>query len=127
MIFFSVFYSRGFSKSSLDSLQPLPERPEEQAPLSYYKKLPPTRGETRGEYNADSIIDTDTLLSPPSSPTITRNSLHQSTDSLNRSDSLSESNSWSVSTGNLTGRTSVYSWGNDDVSDSTASFKIFVV
>ena len=37
-------------------------------------------------------------------------------DSSRYHSELSDSNMWSVCTGNLTGRSSVNSWGNDDVS-----------
>ena len=103
-------YSRGISKSSIDSLQPLPERPEEQVRLAYYGKLPSTK--------QDSLDASDFEYRGLESPLpIDKESecLRESLDSSRDQSELSDSNTWSVCTGNLTGRSSVYSWGNDDV------------
>eukprot|EP00112_Aurelia_sp_Birch-Aquarium-sp1_P014523 Seg3142.1 transcript_id=Seg3142.1/GoldUCD/mRNA.D3Y31 product="Protein FAM149A" protein_id=Seg3142.1/GoldUCD/D3Y31 len=107
---------RGISKSSIDGLQPLPERPEEQVPLSYYGKLPATK---RDSFD-DSIFNGTRIASPCPLDT-DRDHSRESLDSSRDQSELSDSNSWSVCTGNLTGRSSVYSWGNDDEFDRQAS------
>ncbi|XP_048578272.1 protein FAM149B1 isoform X2 [Nematostella vectensis] len=94
---------RGFSsRGGFETLHPLPERPEESVPLSYLETV-------REAINSYRTSDT----SGRSSPTTDH------TNSLNNS--LWASNSWSTNTGNLTGRSSVYSWGNDDEFDRQAS------
>ena len=108
-IFILFHFSRGISKSSIDSLQPLPERPEEQ--LSYYGKLPATRRDSFDEFPLNtSGIDSPLPLESE------RSSFRDDLDSGRNHSELSDSNTWSVCTGNLTGRSSVNSWGNDDVS-----------
>ncbi|XP_065053169.1 protein FAM149B1-like isoform X2 [Rhopilema esculentum] len=107
---------RGISKSSIDSLQPLPERPEEQVRLAYYGKLPSTK--------QDSLDASDFEYRGLESPLpLDKESecLRESLDSSRDQSELSDSNTWSVCTGNLTGRSSVYSWGNDDEFDRQAS------
>lgn len=111
LINYLFFLRRGISKSSIDGLQPLPERPEEQVPLSYYGKLPATK---RDSFD-DSIFNGTRIASPCPLDT-DRDHSRESLDSSRDQSELSDSNSWSVCTGNLTGRSSVYSWGNDDVS-----------
>ena len=104
--------SRGISKSSIDNLQPLPERPEEQDRLSDYGRLPP--GRKRDGFDEYSFggarIDSPLPLESE------RGSVQDDLDSSRNHSELSDSNMWSVCTGNLTGRSSVNSWGNDDVS-----------
>lgn len=91
-------FSRGFSsRGGYESLYPLLEKPEETIPLSYLETV-------REAINSYRTSDG----SGRSSPTT------ENTYSLNNS--LWASNTWSTNTGNLTGRSSVYSWGNDDVS-----------
>ena len=93
----SFICSRGISHNSVDALHPLPERPEESLPLSYI--------ETVRNGNFTSFMpDTSGRSSPTTdhTPSIVNSFL--------------ESNTWSTNTGNLTGRSSVYSWGNEDVS-----------
>ena len=92
-----LFNSRGFSsQGSFDSLHPLPEKPEESLPLSYLETV-------REAINSYRTPDTSGCSSPTT----------DNTGSFNNS--LSASQTWSTNTGNLTGRSSVYSWGNDDV------------
>ncbi|KAJ7391677.1 hypothetical protein OS493_017374 [Desmophyllum pertusum] len=93
---------RGFAHSSVDALHPLPERPEESLPLSYIETV-------RSGNFANFTPDT----SGRSSPTT------DNTPSI--ANGLSESNTWSTNTGILTGRSSVYSWGNEDEFDRQAS------
>lgn len=95
IIFF--IFSRGIAHSSVDALHPLPERPEESLPLSYIETV------RNGNFTS---FTPDT--SGRSSPTT------DNTPSI--VNSFSESNTWSTNTGILTGRSSVYSWGNEDVS-----------
>ncbi|XP_065053186.1 protein FAM149B1-like isoform X4 [Rhopilema esculentum] len=111
-----LLQGRGISKSSIDSLQPLPERPEEQVRLAYYGKLPSTK--------QDSLDASDFEYRGLESPLpLDKESecLRESLDSSRDQSELSDSNTWSVCTGNLTGRSSVYSWGNDDEFDRQAS------
>ena len=90
-------FSRGIAHNSVDALHPLPERPEESLPLSYI--------ETVRNGNFTSLMpDTSGRSSP----------ITDHTSSV--VNSFCESNTWSTNTGNLTGRSSVYSWGNEDVS-----------
>lgn len=96
-VWFYFIVSRGFAHSSVDALHPLPERPEESLPLSYIETV-------RSGNFANFTPDT----SGRSSPTT------DNTPSI--ANGLSESNTWSTNTGILTGRSSVYSWGNEDVS-----------
>ncbi|XP_020604881.1 protein FAM149B1-like isoform X2 [Orbicella faveolata] len=93
---------RGIAHNSVDALHPLPERPEESLPLSYI--------ETVRNGNFTSFMpDTSGRSSPTTdhTPSIVN--------------SFCESNTWSTNTGNLTGRSSVYSWGNEDEFDRQAS------
>lgn len=99
-VVFCLSCSRGFSsRGGFESLYPLPEKPEESIPLSYLE----TVQEAINSYRTSDG-------SGCSSPTT------DNTNSLNNS--LWASNTWSTNTGNLTGRSSVYSWGNDDVSEN---------
>ncbi|XP_031562339.1 protein FAM149A-like, partial [Actinia tenebrosa] len=98
-----ILRGRGFSsRGGFESLYPLPEKPEETLPLSYLE----TVQEAINSYRTSDG-------SGCSSPTT------DNTNSLNNS--LWASNTWSTNTGNLTGRSSVYSWGNDDEFDRQAS------
>lgn len=94
---FCVIFSRGFAHSSVDALHPLPERPEESLPLSYIETV-------RNGNFTNFTPDTSGRSSPTTDNT------------LSIANGLSESNTWSTNTGILTGRSSVYSWGNEDVS-----------
>jgi len=101
-------FSRGIAHNSVDALHPLPERPEESLPLSYI--------ETVRNGNFTSFMpDTSGQSSPTTdhTPSIVN--------------SLCESNTWSTNTGNLTGRSSVYSWGNEDVSTKHYHFKNIII
>lgn len=104
--------SRGISKSSIDSLQPLPERPEEQDRLSYYGKLPATKRDSFDDFRLNGA-EIDSPLPLESERSCLRD---EDLESSRNQSELSDSNTWSVCTGNLTGRSSVNSWGNDDVS-----------
>lgn len=93
---------RGIAHNSVDALHPLPERPEESLPLSYI--------ETVRNGNFTSFMpDTSGQSSPTTDHT------------ASIVNSFSGSNTWSTNTGNLTGRSSVYSWGNEDEFDRQAS------
>lgn len=93
---------RGFSHSSVDALHPLPERPEESLPLSYFERI-----------HSSNFTNITPDTSGRSSPTT------DNTPSIGNG--LFESNTWSTNTGILTGRSSVYSWGNEDEFDRQAS------
>lgn len=93
---------RGFAHSSVDALHPLPERPEESLPLSYFERI-----------HSSNFTNVTPDTSGQSSPT---------TDNApSIGNGLFESNTWSTNTGILTGRSSVYSWGNEDEFDRQAS------
>ncbi|XP_078359550.1 protein FAM149A-like isoform X2 [Oculina patagonica] len=93
---------RGFAHSSVDALHPLPERPEESLPLSYIETV-------RNGNFTNFTPDTSGRSSPTTDNT------------LSLANGLFESNTWSTNTGILTGRSSVYSWGNEDEFDRQAS------
>ena len=108
----NISCSRGISKSSIDNLQPLPERPEEQDHLSNYGKFP-----VAGKRDViDEFSFNDVRIDSPLPLESERSSLRDDLDTSRNHSELSDSNMWSVCTGNLTGRSSVNSWGNDDVS-----------
>lgn len=95
--------SRGFSHSGFEGLRPLPEKPEDPSPH----------------------IDPDEFpLSPPEKDELQSSRSSSSPTTGRYSNDLGESNTWSVGTGetgNITGRSSVYSWGNSDDFDRRAT------
>lgn len=97
-----ILRGRGIAHSSVDALHPLPERPEESLPLSYVERI-----------HSSNFTDITPDTSGQSSPTT------DNTPSIGNG--LCESNTWSTNTGILTGRSSVYSWGNEDEFDRQAS------
>jgi hypothetical protein len=94
-------FSRGFSRGNGELLRPLPEKAEEPMPLSYV--------ETVKEALSSLYLSEDN--SNCSTPV---NQTHRTDVSVSSLPSES-SHAWSLTTGTLTGRSSVYSWGNDNV------------
>ena len=94
-------FSRGFSRGNSELLRPLPEKAEEPVPLSYV--------ETVQEAISLYLSEDGSGCSTPVNQT------HR-TDATESSLPSESSHAWSTTTGTLTGRSSVYSWGNDNVS-----------
>ena len=94
-------FSRGFSRGNSELLRPLPEKPEEPLPLSYV--------ETVKEAINSFYISDDSASSTPEQT-------HHTDSDFNESFPSESSHAWSATTGTMTGRSSVYSWGNDNVS-----------
>jgi len=113
-----LLQGRGISKTSIqDDLQPVPEGPEESSRFSHYGRSSHAR--KRDSFNEFTF--NDVRIDSPLPLESEQSSMRDDLDSSRYHSELSDSNMWSVCTGNLTGRSSVNSWGNDDEFDRQAS------
>ena len=101
---------RGFSRGNGELLRPLPEKAEEPMPLSYVETVKEALG---GLYFSEDESNCSTPV----------NQTHR-TDVSTSSLPSESSHAWSVTTGTLTGRSSVYSWGNDNEFDRKAAASV---
>jgi hypothetical protein len=98
----NFIFSRGFSRGNGELLRPLPEKAEEPLALSYVETV-------KEALSSLYLSEDDSNCSTPVNQT------HRTDISVSSLPSES-SHAWSTTTGTLTGRSSVYSWGNDNVS-----------
>lgn len=98
----ALTFSRGFSRGNGELLRPLPEKAEEPLPLSYVETV-------KEALSSLYLSEDDSGCSTPVNNTHCTNETESSLHS-------ESSHAWSTTTGTLTGRSSVYSWGNDNVS-----------
>ncbi|XP_028396996.1 protein FAM149B1-like [Dendronephthya gigantea] len=101
---------RGFSRGNSELLRPLPEKAEEPLQMTYV--------ETVKEALSSLYLSEDS--SECSTPV---NQTHRTDVSVSSLPSES-SHAWSTTTGTLTGRSSVYSWGNDNEFDRKATASV---
>ncbi|CAB3978999.1 Hypothetical predicted protein [Paramuricea clavata] len=101
---------RGFSRGNGELLRPLPEKAEEPLALSYVETV-------KEALSSLCLSEDDSSCSTPVNQT------HRTDISVSSLPSES-SHAWSTTTGTLTGRSSVYSWGNDNDFDRKAAASV---
>lgn len=103
---------RGFSRGNSELVRPLPEKAEEPLPLSYV--------ETVKEAISSFCMSDESACSTP----VYTHRTGVSESTLDESLPSESSHAWSTTTGTTTGRSSAYSWGNDNDFDRRAAASV---